>query len=105
LEHVREGQHSFDGLALYDDVKVGLSGAEEPVRVDAAVVTAGFFRTLGVRPVAGRFFTADEGRPGGGAVVVLSEDAWTRRFGRDPGVLDGPLRIGGVAHRVVGIAP
>jgi len=105
FEHVREGQRVFDGMALYDEAKVGVSGDAEPVRVDAAVVTAAFFRTLGVRPVAGRFFAPEEGRPGGEPVVVLSENAWSRRFGRDPAVLDRPLRVDGVAHRVVGIAP
>jgi hypothetical protein len=48
---------------------------------------------LGVQPVAGRGFTADETRSGGPLVVVVSEGFWTRALGRDPSVIGRTLRL------------
>src|SRR6266404_3420497 len=50
----------------------------EPERVVAAAVTATYLTTLGVKPVAGRLFTADEDRPGGPAVALLGHALWQR---------------------------
>ena len=58
-----------------------LTGEEGPERVTGRWVTASFFRTLGIRPAAGRFFTEEEDRPGGPPVLVLSHELWLRRYG------------------------
>ena len=76
----------------------------EPVRVTMA--TAGFFPLLGVQPVAGRFYTAEDDRVGTGSpVVVISEQFWQRRFGSDPAVLGTSIRLGSTLFTVIGIAP
>ena len=76
----------------------------EPVRVTMA--TAGFFPLLGIRPVAGRFYTPEEDRAGAGsAVVVLSEQFWRRRFGGDPAALGTSIRLGSTLFTVIGVAP
>ena len=57
--------------------RVILSDADSARRVEAGLVTADYFSTLGVRPVAGRAFTREEERPGSrAAVAVLSDAAW-----------------------------
>ena len=55
----------------------------EAIRLQALEVTDELLPMLGVRPVAGRGFTAEEARAGGPAVVVISDGFWTRAFGRD----------------------
>ena len=53
---------------------------------------------------AGRFFTADEDRPGGPRVAVLSHGLWKRRFGGDPGLVGRSVILSGEPYTVVGIA-
>ncbi|MGH9795945.1 MAG: ADOP family duplicated permease [Candidatus Acidiferrales bacterium] len=68
-------------------------------------VSAGYFSVLGVAPLYGREFTADEDRPGGAAVVVLSHALWRRIFQSDPSVLNQAVTLRGEPHTVVGIMP
>src|SRR5262249_45368545 len=68
-------------------------------------VSAGFFPTLGVQPLQGRVFTAEEDQVGGKRVVVLSEGLWRRRFGANPEVLNRPVSLNGESYVVVGILP
>src|SRR5262249_45557236 len=74
-------------------------------RLAGLQVSASFFPTLGVQPLRGRVFTADEDKIGGERVVVLSEGLWRRRFGADPDVLNRPVPLNGESYTVVGILP
>lgn len=66
---------------------------------------AGFFDVLGVRPLLGRGFTADEDRPGGPAAVILSHRSWTTVFGADPSVIGSAIAVRGETSTVVGVMP
>lgn len=66
---------------------------------------AGFFRVLGVRPLLGRGFSAEEDLPGGPDVAVLSHGLWNRLFGADPAVINRLIQLRGAPHRVVGVMP
>ncbi len=74
------------------------------VRVPVSRAARGLFETLGVRPVAGRLFTAEENAPGGAPVAIISETFWRGRLGARPleqivlGIRDTP-------HGVVGVLP
>jgi putative ABC transport system permease protein len=67
-------------------------------------VTAGIFDVLGVRPIAGRTFTAEDEQQRA-SVVVLSEGLWETRFNRDPGLIGQEIRLDGSLWRVVGVMP
>ncbi len=58
---------------------------------------------LGVQPVAGRGFTAEETRAGGPTVVVISDGFWTRAFGRDPSIVGRTIRLDDRPFTVIGI--
>ncbi len=73
--------------------------------IAAVEVTPGFFRTIGVEPLLGRGFVAEEGGPGGSAVVVLSHPAWQVYFGGASDLVGRSLRLSGEPHTVVGILP
>jgi putative ABC transport system permease protein len=67
-------------------------------------VSAGIFDVLGVPPIAGRTFSADDEQQRAN-VVVLSEGLWETRFNRDPGLVGQDIRLDGALFRVVGIMP
>jgi putative ABC transport system permease protein len=98
-------QESFSGLAAFRVEEWNLTGTSRPERVAGLQVSAAFFPTLGVQPLRGRVFTADEDKIGGERVVVLSEGLWRRRFGADPAVLNRPVSLNGESYTVVGILP
>ena len=77
----REYARTTAAVAAYDVGQSNLSEGDSPERVQSVRATAGFFQVLGAEPVIGRFYTADEDRPGAAAVVVLSEGLWRERWG------------------------
>src|SRR5688500_13474452 len=72
----------FDSLGMYNAAAATLMGGEYPERVAGARVSGSFFDVLGTRPVLGRSFVGDELRAGGPAAIILSDQVWTRIFGR-----------------------
>ncbi len=73
-------------------------------QIPGQAVTSEFFDVFGLRPVAGRFFRADDLKSGA-RLVVLSERIWRERFGADPKLVGGTLQLDGDAYTVAGIAP
>jgi predicted permease len=77
----------------------------EPVRLARLVVTRQFLPLLGVAPLTGRAFTADDERLGGAAVVLISERLWERGYQRDQRVLGRTIRLDERPHTVIGVVP
>jgi putative ABC transport system permease protein len=100
-------QGVFSRSAAYEALGApfNLVGDGLPERIRGAHVTADFFPTIGVQPLLGRDFLAEEDRPGGRRVVVLSHRLWVRRFGADPHVLGRALQLSGETYTVVGVMP
>jgi len=67
--------------------------------------TPGFFTTLGVQPVAGRFFDASESVDGADRVALVREDFWRSALNAEPEILRRTIRLDGRATRVIGILP
>jgi len=95
-----EGYSPFYGVG-----DVHLTGDGGPERVTAVRVTEGFFDLLGVRPYAGRYFTADECVWNGPRVAVLSHAFWRSRFAADPNVVGRAIRLSGESATIVGVLP
>jgi len=102
---LRTRNRVFEDLAVHDSGSLNLTGDGEPERIEAAFVTASFFHVLGVEPVMGRSFTAEEDRPANAKVVIMSHELWIHRFASDPGVIGRSLRLDGENYTVVGIMP
>src|SRR6185295_3744194 len=77
----------------------------EPERIGAMRVSANFFRTLGVPPVLGRDFRADEDTPSGWRVVILSDSLWRRRFNGDPSTIGRVITMNDQAFTIAGVMP
>lgn len=74
------------------------------VNLNSLRVSSSFFTALGLRPALGRFFTAEEDRPGNN-VVILSHATWQAHFGGDPAIVGQNVRIDGQPTTVVGVMP
>jgi putative ABC transport system permease protein len=79
--------------------------AAGPESMRGMQITESYFSVLGVRPLTGRTFTADEYRPHGARVAMLSEGLWRRAFGADSSILGHTVEIDGAPATVVGIMP
>lgn len=101
----QDQNQSFQGLGLYLETAVNLTGDGEPERLDGARITATLLPTLGVTPQLGRDFTPEELAPDGPPAAVLSHSLWQRRFGSDTAVLGRRIEINAVPHEVVGVMP
>jgi predicted permease len=101
----RQGAKLFDGLALFDGGSWNLADGSGSERIDGATVTHDFAAVLGVQPILGRMFTADEDRPNAERVVVISEGLWQSRFGGASDVLGRTLKLNGRPHTIVGVMP
>ncbi|HKS04898.1 MAG TPA: ABC transporter permease [Gemmatimonadaceae bacterium] len=104
-EELLARSRSFDLMSATDLWRPSLTGTDEPERLEGQRVTAEFFRTLGVLPVAGRGFSADEDVPGAARVAVLSDRLLQRRFGGDRSIVGTSITLGGEPYQVVGIMP
>jgi putative ABC transport system permease protein len=105
LYDFRTQNHSFASLAFYGEGLSALSGGSEPVRAMAAIISAGFFESLAVAPIRGRTFTADEMRPKGPGVAIVSYGYWQRYLGGAPDLSQASLRFEGQLCKVVGVMP
>jgi putative ABC transport system permease protein len=81
------------------------TGAGEPERLQGRLVSAEFFSTLGINPLLGRDFLAEEDSPGSTPAVILSYGFWQRRFGADESVVGKQLTLNNQSFTVVGITP
>ncbi len=101
----RQQTQVFDSVAAYDFAGPGinLTEGDRPEQVKGIRVSADYFRVFGAPMAIGRAFTAEEDRPGGPAVAVISNGLWRSRFGGDPGIIDRTIDLGGEAYVVVGV--
>jgi putative ABC transport system permease protein len=99
----RQQTGAFQDVSAYRSSVVNLTGGGDPEQLPAAQVSADFFKLFGAPVVAGRTFDANEDRPNGGHVVVLSEGFWKRRFGGDASAVGRTLVLDGEPHVVLGI--
>lgn len=95
----------FERMAGAYDTRMNLTGGGEPIEVPAQLATADLFPLLGLRPILGRTYTAEEDRPGGPAVVVLSHGLWQRRFGGSKGVIGRTISLDGKSYTILGVLP
>ena len=96
---------AFESTAAFATRNFNLTGVTMPERLQAGRVTASFFPTLGINPVAGRFFNADEDKFGNERVAVLSSKLWKRLFSSNTGILETPIQLNADRYQIVGVAP
>ena len=104
-EKLREDHQGFSGIAAWRDTGFSRDSGGDARFVNGLYVSGEFFRVLGVRPVAGRVFTAEDDRPGCGVPgAVISYGFWQREFGGRP-ALGQKLRLNDKSVEIMGITP
>ena len=101
----RERNRSFEEVGGYRAGAVNLGTADQPRRVNSALVTSELMPVLGVQPLRGRLFNHADTLPGAEDVAILSSDVWQSAFGGEESVVGRVVPIDGVSTRVVGIMP
>jgi putative ABC transport system permease protein len=97
---------SFEEIAAYGPgAEFTLSGMGDAERLDGIAATWSFLHTLGVEPQIGRDITAEEDRPNGPRVVLLSDSLWRSRFSADRGVIGRGITLDGNLYTIIGVLP
>jgi putative ABC transport system permease protein len=106
LADLKSQNRSLSHLAPFSEGGFNLTGTgAEPVRVYGGVLPAEVFGVLGVRPMIGSLYTAENEREGNHLVVVLSHGLWKDRFGGDANVLGNQIELNGRKRTVVAVMP
>jgi putative ABC transport system permease protein len=97
----------FENIAVSRRESFNLSGLQgrAPEQVPGGLVTANFFKVIGLTPQLGRVFNEEEDRVGGPPVCVISDKLWQRVFARDPNVLGRAVNFGNQPYTVIGVMP
>src|ERR1700730_365722 len=99
----REQAITFQDICAYRFGRISMTGVDRPEQIRSAFVTSGYFRLFGEKAAFGRTFTAEEDRPDGRSVVVLSAEFWRRAFGGNFRMIGKEIFLGGKPYQVVGI--
>lgn len=100
------GSGVLEALGGYMERSFTLTGDEAAERVRGGSVTPDLFPLLGITPVLGRHFRAEEGAaPGLEPVVMLTHGLWQRRYGANPDIVGRAVTVNGLPRTVVGVLP
>ncbi len=103
----RDHLHLISGLTAIAATVLNIGDLDHSERVWSELVSGNYFSVLGVRPIAGRFFSREEysDKPGAYSVVVISDSLWKRRFNSDPRAIGSTLLVNRQPVTIIGVAP
>ena len=101
----RQQARSFQNLGIFRAQNLTLTGVDQPERLNGAMVSADVFNALGIQPLLGRTFVAEEDEAGAPSVAILSEPLWRNRFSASPNVIGRTITLDGMNCTVVGVMP
>src|ERR1041384_3715922 len=105
-EDLKAAQKSFAMMAGYlSGSTINLTYKNTPQRYTGGYVTEDMFKIVGVAPVMGRDFTAEDNKPGAEKTVILGDEIWRRDFNADPNVVGQSVRVNSKAATVIGVMP
>ncbi len=105
-EDMRAAQQSFSQMAAFlNGSTINVSYHNNPQRYTGGYVTEDFFKIIGVSPIMGRDFTAEDNKPGTEKVAILGHEIWERDFNGDPNIVGQAIRINGRAATIIGVMP
>jgi len=93
----------FESLSGWAAEEFNVTGGDRPQRIHGARVSANFFRTVGVKPVAGRDFVEGEDRPGAARAAIISYGLWRERFQSQ--LTNQTIQLDGEAYAIAGVLP
>jgi putative ABC transport system permease protein len=105
FEDLRAQAHAFEAIGAWAPGRGNLTQSGDAEQVQWAVVTANLFDVLGISPVMGRSFHAQEDRTGTPPIAVISHSLWQRKFGAAPDIVGRTLVLDNRTLEIVGILP
>src|SRR5881394_3806063 len=106
FEDLRGAQQSFSQMAGYlSGSTINVTYKNNPQRYTGAYITEDLFKIIGVSPIMGRDFTAEDNKPGAGKVTILGNEIWKRDFNGDLNIVGQGVRINGKPATVIGVMP
>jgi predicted permease len=102
---IRTQNHVFDETAIAIGGSYTLSGTSKAIKVDGIEASSSLLPMLGVKPMLGRIFSADEDHPGKPDTVVLTYGLWKEAFGGEPGLVGRNVTLDGKPRTVIGVLP
>ncbi|HWH03111.1 MAG TPA: ABC transporter permease [Gemmatimonadales bacterium] len=102
VQDLRRLTDVFSSVGGSTSQRYNLTGAGDPLEVQAASVTADLFSVLAVAPEAGRLFTAGDDRS---PVALISHGLWVTSFGSDPKIAGKAIALDGKSYTIVGVMP
>jgi predicted permease len=100
-----KAQQAFEAIATFNRRSFNVASENAADRIDGLSVSADFARVLGIEPVIGRMFTADEDRPKGPNVALIGTALWHERFGGRKDVLGQTIRLNSRQFTIIGVLP
>ncbi|HVW07338.1 MAG TPA: ABC transporter permease [Bryobacteraceae bacterium] len=104
-EDWKKDNKSFSSLDVYRHNGFTLTTPAGAVPSRGSMVSAGFFRTLGVRPLLGRDFNPGEDQPSAPRTIILSYSTWQKRYGGSENVLGKSVILDGDPYVIIGVLP
>jgi predicted permease len=105
-EDIKAAQKSFALMAGYlAGSTINVTYNHNPQRYTGAYITDDLFKIIGVSPVLGRDFTADDDRAGAPKTAILGDKIWRRDFNADPNIVGQSVTINGKAATIIGVMP
>lgn len=97
--------HVLTDMAAANNTIFSITGNGSPLQVEATGISANLLRVLGVEPLLGRNFRADEDQPGAHRVALISATLWRTRYGSDRQITRRSIRLDGVSYDIAGVMP
>jgi putative ABC transport system permease protein len=97
--------NSFEAMGASRGLSANMIAGHEPLRVEGAYLTAELWPMLGLQPMIGRYFTAEEDRYGAPATLLLSYALWQSQFGGDRSVVGQKIRLDNKPYMIIGVMP
>ena len=99
-------QGRIETAAVFETWNANLEAVGHRTGVLVVDITANLPSMLGVQPVIGRSFRADENEPGKNHVMLLSDQAWRDLFAADPDVVGRTAKVSGAnSYTIIGVMP
>ena len=95
----------FAGVAGFSGFTFDVGSRESVSRAPGALVTGGYYETLGLQPAAGRLLAREDDEPGAPLVAVISDGYWEREYGRSAGAVGQTVHLNGLPVTIVGVSP
>ncbi|HEY6946363.1 MAG TPA: ABC transporter permease [Candidatus Acidoferrum sp.] len=103
-EEMRDHQDLFSGMFAWESTPFDLAQGGAVQRANGMFVSGDYFKTLGVRPAAGRLFVKSDDQRGCAGAAVLSYEFWEEHFGGASSAIGDMISLDGHKFEIIGVS-